>query len=211
MWVRCAKSYQSHVEPGYEVRNSDSLRAKFKALRLVKKPTGDPVCPPKVVRAKRLMGSIENKMGVTDFDDDALLNEIETNKSSKKYVELDNESSSSSDIMDGDLDIGEVPTQSLISPPVQLTTSSSSNVSSSANAIGYKRVGVTESDARKTSLNLATKKRRLLEDQLENKKTESKQRQSTFESYLINQEENIKLEREIAEKREERQSSKHNR
>jgi hypothetical protein len=74
MWVRCAESYQSRVEPGYEVRDSDSLRAKFKALRLVKKPTGDPHCPPNVARAKRLMVSIENKMGVTDFDDDSLLN-----------------------------------------------------------------------------------------------------------------------------------------
>jgi hypothetical protein len=87
MWNRVAEAYQSRVEPGYEVRDAELLRTKFKALRLVKKPTGDPVCPPKVVRAKRLMGSIENKMGVTDFDDDALLNDIETKKSSKKYVD----------------------------------------------------------------------------------------------------------------------------
>ena len=51
MWVRCAESYQSRVETGYEVRDADSLRAKFKALRLVKKPTGDPHCPPNVIRA----------------------------------------------------------------------------------------------------------------------------------------------------------------
>jgi hypothetical protein len=74
MWVRVAEAYQSRVDPGYEVLDAESLRAKFKTLRLVKKPTGDPVCPPNVVRAKRLMALIENKMGVADFDDDALVN-----------------------------------------------------------------------------------------------------------------------------------------
>ena len=93
MWVRCAETYQSRVEAGYEVRDADSLRTKFKALRLVKKPTGDRHCPPNVARAKRLMVSIENKMGVTDFDDDSFLNNYnvvikkETITNSKKYVE----------------------------------------------------------------------------------------------------------------------------
>jgi hypothetical protein len=97
MWVRCAEVYQSRVEQGYEVRDAESLRAKFKTLRLVKKPTGDPICPPNVVRAKRLMSAIENKMGVTDFDDEPLLNDNEPTKSSKKFIELDGNSSDSSD------------------------------------------------------------------------------------------------------------------
>ena len=174
MWNRCAETYQSRVEAGYEVRDADSLRTKFKALRLVKKPTGDPLCPPNVVRAKRIMVSIENKMGVTDFDDDALLNDVVPIKTTKKFVELDNESSDSSDYIDDELDIGELPTQSLISPAVQLTTSSASTKSSTSDAIGYKRVGISESDARKNSGNLATRKRRMLEDQLEIKKSDSK-------------------------------------
>ena len=45
---------------------------------------------------------------------------------------------------------------------------------------------ITKSEARKSSGNLATRKRRML-DQLEIKKSDSKQRQSTFENYLINQ------------------------
>jgi hypothetical protein len=72
--------------------------------------------------------------------------------------------------------------------------------------LGYKRVGVTESEARKHTINLQTRRRRLLEDQLENKKIESSNRQDTFERYLINAEENRKLERQAAERREERAS-----
>ena len=147
--------YINHVEQGYEVRDAESLRAKFKTLCLVKNPTGDPICPPNVVRAKRLMSAIENKMGVTDFDDEPLLNDNEPTKSSKKFIELDGNSSDSSD--DNDLEL-ELPNDT--SPIVQVTTSSSSSSttpSTTSNAIGYKRVGVSETDARKHSINLQTK------------------------------------------------------
>lgn len=53
----------------------DSLRNKFKTLRNMKKPTGDPDCPPAVKRAKRADFEIQKKMGVETFDDDVLSGE----------------------------------------------------------------------------------------------------------------------------------------
>lgn len=42
-------------------RDNESLKAKYKTLRLHKKPTGDPDCPPDVRRAKRLYREIEQQ------------------------------------------------------------------------------------------------------------------------------------------------------
>jgi hypothetical protein len=114
-------------------------------------------------------------------------------------------SGSSEELIDIENDVVET----VISPSVQVTTTSTSSnsttPSATANALGYKRVGVTESEARKHTINLQTRRRRLLEDQLENKKIESSNRQDTFERYLINAEEN-RLESEAAERIEERAS-----
>ena len=51
-----------------ENRSSDDLRNKFKALKNVKKPTGDPTCPPDVRRAKTLQRAIETRMDVQELD-----------------------------------------------------------------------------------------------------------------------------------------------
>eukprot|EP01038_Epipyxis_sp_PR26KG_P017783 gene17783-24817_t len=48
-------------------RESDSLKTKFKALKNVKKPTGDPDCPPLVRRAKRIYYQIEQRMSVVIY------------------------------------------------------------------------------------------------------------------------------------------------
>jgi len=45
------------------------LRNKFKALRSVRKPTGDPDCPPAVKRAKRIQREIEENLDVGNYDD----------------------------------------------------------------------------------------------------------------------------------------------
>jgi hypothetical protein len=51
-------------------RNGMSLRTKFKHLKNKRKPTGDPTCPPEVVRAKRAYRAIESRMEVVNLNDD---------------------------------------------------------------------------------------------------------------------------------------------
>ena len=50
-------------------RDNESLKAKFKTLRLHKKPTGDPDCPPDVRRAKRLYRLIEQNADTVGVDE----------------------------------------------------------------------------------------------------------------------------------------------
>ena len=51
-------------------RKVDALRAHFKKLKNVRKPTGDPDCPSPVRRAKRIYRQMERRMSVVDADDD---------------------------------------------------------------------------------------------------------------------------------------------
>ncbi|KAF0702542.1 hypothetical protein AaE_015859 [Aphanomyces astaci] len=68
-WENVAETYNSTIptNQGWPARDVDSIRRKFKALRSVRKPTGDPLCPPSVSRAKRLQQAIEAAMGVFDL------------------------------------------------------------------------------------------------------------------------------------------------
>jgi hypothetical protein len=50
-------------------RDRDSLKTKFSNLSRSTKPTGDPHCPPEVIRAKRLQNMIENYAGGMDLGD----------------------------------------------------------------------------------------------------------------------------------------------
>jgi hypothetical protein len=75
-----SQEYETLIEPEYNKavspdrsRSAEDLRNKFKKLRNVKKPTGDPSCPEEVKRAKRIHRKIEGRMAVADFnqsDDD---------------------------------------------------------------------------------------------------------------------------------------------
>ncbi|ETV70388.1 hypothetical protein H257_14068 [Aphanomyces astaci] len=57
-------------ESGWIPRDVDSMRRKYKVLRNVRKPTGDPSCPHDVVRAKRINSMIESRMSVADLESD---------------------------------------------------------------------------------------------------------------------------------------------
>jgi hypothetical protein len=57
-WDQVTMEYNKKVSAD-RIRNAESLRKKFKTLRNVKKPTGDPDCPIEVKRAKRAQYSIE--------------------------------------------------------------------------------------------------------------------------------------------------------
>lgn len=72
-WESVAAEYNKIISAKFPtmsrrmVRDCDSLRNKFKGLRNIRKPTGDPTCPPTVVRAKRIQKAIESRQGVIDF------------------------------------------------------------------------------------------------------------------------------------------------
>ncbi|KAG9404541.1 hypothetical protein AC1031_004746 [Aphanomyces cochlioides] len=51
-------------------RDLDALKRKFVVLKNNPKPTGDPECPPEVVRAKRLNREIDSRASVLSFEDD---------------------------------------------------------------------------------------------------------------------------------------------
>jgi hypothetical protein len=68
-WTIVAERYNSNRPRGFVERDEESMRNKFKSLRNVKKPTGDPLCPEEVRRAKRIQREIEAKIGVETLDD----------------------------------------------------------------------------------------------------------------------------------------------
>ncbi|ETV73050.1 hypothetical protein H257_12086 [Aphanomyces astaci] len=68
-WDIIRETYNTSIQAndGWPARDVDSIRRKFKVLRSIRKPTGDPMCPPTVTRAKRLQQAIEAAMGVCDL------------------------------------------------------------------------------------------------------------------------------------------------
>ncbi|RHY08250.1 hypothetical protein DYB37_009695 [Aphanomyces astaci] len=69
-WDTVQSQYNTLSEPSWIARDSDSIRRKFKTLKNVRKPTGDPDCPVEVVRAKRINRLIESRMAVVDMESD---------------------------------------------------------------------------------------------------------------------------------------------
>lgn len=69
-WATLCAAYNKDRPHWCSDRDVDALSWKFKSLRKVGKPTGNPTCPPDVVRAKRLFRAIENNMGTVDDDSD---------------------------------------------------------------------------------------------------------------------------------------------
>lgn len=59
-----------NIMPRGVPRNGDALRRKFKSLKNVKKPTGDPNIPAEVKDAKHIQWAIESKSSVQNMDDD---------------------------------------------------------------------------------------------------------------------------------------------
>ena len=51
-------------------RDVESCRRKYKSLKNVRKPTGDPDCPDNVKRAKRIQREIETRISASTLDDD---------------------------------------------------------------------------------------------------------------------------------------------
>jgi hypothetical protein len=59
MWEQVTERFNSEKDERAPNRDVDAIRNKFKHLKNVPKPTGDPTCPPNVIRAKRIAKEIE--------------------------------------------------------------------------------------------------------------------------------------------------------
>jgi hypothetical protein len=68
-WESVSVLYNSNRLAWMSDRDGESCKTKFKSLKNVKKPTGDPTCPPNVKRAKRIQYQIESKISVATMDD----------------------------------------------------------------------------------------------------------------------------------------------
>lgn len=62
------------------MRDNLSLKGKFTSLVNVKKPTGDPTCPPDVVNAKRINHLINEKVGSVEISEDEIEDSYDYNE-----------------------------------------------------------------------------------------------------------------------------------
>jgi len=81
-WERVCRLYNQRTEKGAPYRNEESIRNKWRSLKNASKPTGDPNCPPNVVRAKRIQKEIEDLVGAFEIDDDDEIDGHGSDKSS---------------------------------------------------------------------------------------------------------------------------------
>ncbi|RHY16054.1 hypothetical protein DYB32_010683 [Aphanomyces invadans] len=67
-WIKVSQVFNSNDTVSY-ARDWESCKRKFTFLKTTKKPTGEPGCPPHVVRAKRLQRDIDSRAAVEVLDD----------------------------------------------------------------------------------------------------------------------------------------------
>lgn len=68
-WATVERRYNESLPTDRE-RTIESLRRKYQSLYLSKKPTGDPHCPPEVIRSKRILDLQRRKMEASSGEDD---------------------------------------------------------------------------------------------------------------------------------------------
>ena len=78
-WEKVGSEFRSAFNRETNPRSNESLKLKYKTLRLHKKPTGDPDCPHAVKRAKRIYREIEAK-GFQMIEGDELEDEIQLDR-----------------------------------------------------------------------------------------------------------------------------------
>ena len=76
-WQLVTDQFNLNRPREFPEREKDSIRNKFKALKNVKKPTGDQTIPASVRRAKQIQRRIEDRISVETADDGVNHNEIE--------------------------------------------------------------------------------------------------------------------------------------
>lgn len=101
MWDQVCEKYNSKQERDFRglsdipYRDVDAIRTKWKSLKNCKKPTGEPDCPPNVVRAKRIAREIEN--GSSVFQNGNTSSDNDDGKSTKSSGGSDSAGSDSDD------------------------------------------------------------------------------------------------------------------
>jgi len=93
MWETVSEKFNNRKDERAPWRDIDSIRNKFKSLKNATKPTGDPTCPPNVIRAKRLAKEIEDGKCVfqsgsseNSDGDDSMSNDISSSDCSDSPV-----------------------------------------------------------------------------------------------------------------------------
>jgi hypothetical protein len=99
MWERAMALYNKDYRPIYApIRDTESIRNKYKSLKNATKPTGDPTCPPEVRRAKQIASCIESGIGVFGLDDNVKeISASSASSSSNSSKSSDSESDSEED------------------------------------------------------------------------------------------------------------------
>lgn len=70
-WNLVAEEFATiSIRSKWPPRDEESIKSKFKNLKNVRKPTGDPNCPVEVKRAKRIQVEIDKAEAVLNFGDD---------------------------------------------------------------------------------------------------------------------------------------------
>ncbi|RHY04880.1 hypothetical protein DYB36_006910 [Aphanomyces astaci] len=72
-WAKVTQQFNAHNNVGF-ARDWEACKRKFTFLKSVKKPTGDPDCPPLVVRAKHIQRDIDSRAAVEVLDDEGEMN-----------------------------------------------------------------------------------------------------------------------------------------
>ena len=190
-WEIVGNAFRAHFNGALLPRETESLKLKFKKMRLVKKPTGDPLCPPDVKRAKRIWREIEinnEVIGGGNDDDDDDDDDLGVDGDNDDDDERDPEAE-----FDGEEDVVVNSVSAVLPPAVRSATparsstssvhgrSSSASSSSASSSGGRPSSGGAQSSFRTTqrtgysepelfaataSLNPVTRKRNMLDSQI---------------------------------------------
>ncbi|KAH9088503.1 hypothetical protein LEN26_019449 [Aphanomyces euteiches] len=81
-WLKVERAFKASE---YPPRDADALKRKFVSLKNHPKPTGDPDCPPDVIRAKRICREIDNHVSVLPLCDDPDILDDESSGENMSY------------------------------------------------------------------------------------------------------------------------------
>ncbi|RKO87104.1 hypothetical protein BDK51DRAFT_27243, partial [Blyttiomyces helicus] len=95
--------YNKPLPRSYSERSAETLKCKFGALKNAPKPTGDPNCPPVVLRAKRIQREIESHSGAINLDDDNDHDDLGDNTTHEDEDQEDDEKDSDDHGQEGSL------------------------------------------------------------------------------------------------------------
>jgi hypothetical protein len=194
-WTLCANQYNSKRQPWMAERDDDQIKNKYKALKNVKKPTGDPTIPPLVLRAKRIQNDIETKICVATLDDGIDDGIIPGIIPSLPFAEEDAEVPFPPDIPMEDYEEQDDADDTL--PEMPPSTVTTTPIANSIKATTYRttpRVGHSEERLIALSRGIpeseATRKRRKLDNALDSMVNQSAQSRDSMTSVLLVQMQN---------------------